>query len=480
MDLERRENSSRIYDHDFDLNYDFFDRINELERRDMRFAHSQPSVHAPLRSTYTFPMREPHEAESYSGLRKKDQLLSENKELLERLILLQEKYQKKEQVWEKEREHFLRQRKLEKGRAPPGFGGKPSNKRTYPSNDSVISNLIKSQIEFYFSEYHLKRDKSLLEKLCDCKTYKGFLSFDEVCQLSKIRTLGQEKPTILRALKLSEYLTLLEKDGKMYVGRENFEKPKQMEFPFRRTVFAYGIPLDKDADWVRQQFECFGGVNKIQFDSGSNSTKRKVGARLLNQEKRVSKLFSEHDREFVFKHGDSSSFVCGECKKLKKFSEGCYVSEATQEVIFCIQCAAKQAEKRNPLVDIPSEDSIDLQDNVSSDSEKLMQKFKTCLIVYDSQRQASKCVYVRSRLGIEGCFAAHFHQYTKEKKLLQSDLGKEGTEMRLEKPVMRIQKSSPIHTDYKQESAKVPHFSQFLPRLARRPLIPQGSTPLFT
>jgi hypothetical protein len=36
--------------------------------------------------------------------------------------------------------------------------------------------------------------------------------------------------------------------------------------------------------------------------------------------------------------------------------------------------------------------------------------------VYESQRQASKCVYVRSRLGIDGCFATHFHNFTRNKK----------------------------------------------------------------
>jgi len=510
------------YEPDFDSsNKVTYDHIEAgLEKRDMRFALSYPVCpvkRSKRRPAYTMMEHEAglHQTcypdyqtysklqkdyQTYSKLQNEEQLLSENIKLLEQLKFLEEK----ERRWIKEKE-ILQSKLLEKNRTPPpGFNAAPLHKRrSYPSN--VIPNLIKSQLEFYFSEYHLKRDKVLLEKLCDCKTYKGFLPFEEICQLSKIRTLGQERSTVLRALEMSEHLKFMEKDGVMYVGRENFEKPKQMEFPFRRTVFAYGIPLDKDENWVRQQFECFGGVNKIQFDSGSKSTKRKVGARLLNQEKRVSKLFSDANKECVFqkkKHGDTSTFVCRDCQKLKKFSEGCYVSALKKENVFCIQCAAKQAEKRNvSLVDSDSTDEELFIDSDSSGSEdgKLTRKFKTCLIVYDSQRQASKCVYVRSRLGIEGCFAAHFHQFTKEKKFLQSSVKFPGKENKnvgpLSLPVMKVQKSSPIHTDYKSravmepikmarrgsfKNGTVPHYSQFLPGLSRRPFVPRASSPLFS
>merc|ERR1719499_832464 len=54
-------------------------------------------------------------------------------------------------------------------------------------------------------------------------------------------------------------------------------------------------------------------------------------------------------------------------------------------------------------------------DNSHFDDRNL-NSFRTCLVVFESQRQASKCVYVRSRLGIEGCFATHFHNYTRHKR----------------------------------------------------------------
>merc|ERR1712048_685661 len=41
---------------------------------------------------------------------------------------------------------------------------------------------------------------------------------------------------------------------------------------------------------------------------------------------------------------------------------------------------------------------------------------KTALVVFASQRQASKCAYVRTRIAYKGSFATHFHHYSKVKK----------------------------------------------------------------
>merc|ERR1712154_400487 len=45
-----------------------------------------------------------------------------------------------------------------------------------------------------------------------------------------------------------------------------------------------------------------------------------------------------------------------------------------------------------------------------------MDKRKTALVVFASQRQASKCAYVRTRVAYKGAFATHFHHYSKVKK----------------------------------------------------------------
>ena len=60
-------------------------------------------------------------------------------------------------------------------------------KREFPSNETIIHNLLTSQVEFYFSDHHLKRDKPLMEKLCTTDNGKqGFIPFDEVCNFPKV------------------------------------------------------------------------------------------------------------------------------------------------------------------------------------------------------------------------------------------------------------------------------------------------------
>merc|ERR1712176_1321023 len=128
--------------------------------------------------------------------------------------------------------------------------------REYPPESTVIQNLLQAQVEFYFSDYNLKRDKRLLSDVVK-PPKKGFLRLDEVMKLSRIRQLCTERETLEEALRRSNILTLIheqttddEKSEQIFVGRLDFEKPKEKEFPFRRTVFLFGIPSENATDFL--------------------------------------------------------------------------------------------------------------------------------------------------------------------------------------------------------------------------------------
>merc|ERR1712176_1079535 len=152
--------------------------------------------------------------------------------------------------------------------------------REYPPESTVIQNLLQAQVEFYFSDYNLKRDKRLLSDVVKLPK-KGFLELTEVMKLSRIRQLCSEIETLEEALRRSNILSLVrerkvkdenkeneEKDDKkqesadvsvgnesawnIWVGRMDFEKPKEKEFPFRRTVFIFGIPVDSSEAFLRE------------------------------------------------------------------------------------------------------------------------------------------------------------------------------------------------------------------------------------
>lgn len=301
----------------------------------------------------------------------------------------------------------------------------------FPSNETVIHNLLIAQIEFYFSDHHLKRDKPLMQKLTEKPV--GFINFEEVCSFPKVRTLGQDREVIKKAVEGSKYLTVRRDDtgNVSLVGRQEFNPPRAQEFPFRRTVFVYGIPPENaNEEWIRDQFDCFGTIQKVKFDSGAHSSPRKVGARLLQKEpSRVTRLQiqDQNHTEFKFSKGHPSQklnqFICHKCNRLKEYGDGYYASTTTTNAyLFCIQCAAKKAEENLKFYNTKyrpfAQNSESVRHLYGIDEQKGadVNSFCTCLVVYESQRQASKCVYVRSRLGIDGCFATHFHNFTRNKK----------------------------------------------------------------
>jgi len=144
-----------------------------------------------------------------------------------------------------------------------------------------------------------------------------------------------------------------------------------------------------------------------------------------------------------------TTYYCHECGKMKNYKDGYYVSDkrSQQSCVFCVQCAAKRAESNlkyfqtrchNHYMDADSLKQL-FGIDLNEDSNTNLQSFRTCLVVFESQRQASKCVYVRSRLGIEGCFATHFHNYTRHKReisqgieLPEPSMSKQDSQFRLE------------------------------------------------
>jgi hypothetical protein len=243
----------------------------------------------------------------------------------------------------------------------------------------------------------------------------------------------------------------------VYVGRPNFEKPREKEFPFRRTVFIFGIPAKNSMDFLREMLKPFGTVNKIQFDHSPDGIDRKIGVRFLNKP-RVYTLFyypadvnvdlnnideSNIDRirrtqqEMIFrtvyefnqnetktsaaaneKQLSTSTIKCHQCNKDKSVVEGYYTTKEWN-VIFCAQCAAQLAEEQL--------NTYYKQRNLTQYSQLMKQAWLgtppsdepervTALVVFASQRQASKCAYVRTRIAYNGAFATHFHHYSKVKK----------------------------------------------------------------
>merc|ERR1719242_1351552 len=113
--------------------------------------------------------------------------------------------------------------------------------------------------------------------------------------------------------------------------------------------------------------------------------------------------------------GGSSEYLCFKCKKLKQCEEGFYETNSYQNLI-CLQCVAAAAEIILERAQNKCNGNMRMIELLCGKSPRDVNETRTALAVFTSQRQASKCVYVRSRIGFDGCFATHYHHYSKLKK----------------------------------------------------------------
>jgi len=285
----------------------------------------------------------------------------------------------------------------------------------YPPENIIIQTLIRTQIEFYFSDFNLKRDKRLLDQLCSDRI--GYLKIESVMNLTRVRQLLSHRNQVVDALQSSKFLKLT--PDREWVGRENFKRPQEKQFPFRRTVFVFGLPIDCDEKYVYGMLTPFGKLSKVTFDHGPDTLDRLVSETMF-QEIRVyryrdpiSKVVYNYKLENMV--GGSSEYICRKCKKTKQCEEGFYEANSYQTLI-CLQCTASSSEANLERARASAAGNRRFIEGMCGRPPREVKETRTALAVFTSQRQASKCVYVRSRIAHDGCFATHYHHYSKCKK----------------------------------------------------------------
>eukprot|EP01084_Bolivina_argentea_P079976 144922_1 len=127
--------------------------------------------------------------------------------------------------------------------------------------------------------------------------------------------------------------------------------------------------------------------------------------------------------EFNAMHNKQEQYNCYWCHKQKPCADGYYhpkrILGTAPTYRVCLQCAAAKSEEQSQKYDARSKllkDDKRLRELLLGLPPRSIIQSKTALCVFASQRQASKCVYVRSRLAYDGAFATHYHHYSKLKK----------------------------------------------------------------
>eukprot|EP00494_Astrolonche_serrata_P030258 UN30525 len=170
--------------------------------------------------------------------------------------------------------------------------------------ESCLINLIRANLEYYFSENNLKEesDSNLLYYMkLDQPRYT--VPFHVVCYLPKIRQLTKNEHLILRALKTS---LLLDIHGGR-VGRPGFTMPQQtvVRKTLRRSVLVYGLGKNTTDLQIRQLLSEFGNILYVAFESfpegpepeAAHYIMKKKLADVDSSRKRLRLLYSNHSHK---------------------------------------------------------------------------------------------------------------------------------------------------------------------------------------
>ncbi|XP_037268618.2 la protein homolog [Rhipicephalus microplus] len=126
-------------------------------------------------------------------------------------------------------------------------------------NDEIREKIVK-QLEYYFGDLNLSRDKFLREKI---KSGFGWVDIDVLLTFKKLRSLTENKEDIADAI-LNSASSLLEvhKDGTLVRRCREHPLPTNSEEVWKktdeRTVFVKGFPLTISIDELLEFFGQFG------------------------------------------------------------------------------------------------------------------------------------------------------------------------------------------------------------------------------
>ncbi|XP_055543932.1 la-related protein 7 [Wyeomyia smithii] len=128
-------------------------------------------------------------------------------------------------------------------------------------------NAIRSQMEFYFSDANLSKDRYLGQSIKN----DPFVPLLEFLKFNRIKKLTESVDDIATALKKSDVLQLSEDRSKVRRITEPTERPNCEAC----TIYVECLPPKADHDWVRNVFSTYGKVAYVSLPKFKYSKKIK-------------------------------------------------------------------------------------------------------------------------------------------------------------------------------------------------------------
>ncbi|XP_036344399.1 LOW QUALITY PROTEIN: la-related protein 7-like [Rhagoletis pomonella] len=159
------------------------------------------------------------------------------------------------------------QKKNKKPAAAEAVGDISGGSKNYRKRKRHHFNAIRKQMEFYFGDANLSKDR-FLKQLIDKDPYvplEVFLNFN------KLKALTSSVGEICKSLSNSE---LLELDEAQLKVKRKTALPIERNVD-EKTLYVEALPAAADHDWVRQAFERFGSVVYVSLPKYAKSRKIK-------------------------------------------------------------------------------------------------------------------------------------------------------------------------------------------------------------
>jgi La-related protein 7 len=155
-------------------------------------------------------------------------------------------------------------------------GASPSSKlngagQLVVEDRATLLDMIRRQIEYYFSDENLPNDKFLLKQLQSDKSHEGWVSLQLVANFNKMKRLTSNSLDIREAIAHSE-LVVLSPNGLRIKRKIPFMSGSNSD---KRTIYVSKLPKNCDKESITLVFSEFGTVVRVDLPVDKNTGEHK-------------------------------------------------------------------------------------------------------------------------------------------------------------------------------------------------------------
>jgi len=165
------------------------------------------------------------------------------------------------------------------------------------TDHTELSSKLLHQIEYYFSDENLVKDKFLQKQMAKDKSGEGYVKLKLLCSFPKVQKLTRDIQTIKNSLRQSTTLTL-NQDG--FKVKRNSPFDLGILVPNARTIQVNNLPRGSDSISLTHIFAICGAVKRVEIPQKTGESKGFGFVEFENEEhaKKAVQEFNDPENDF--------------------------------------------------------------------------------------------------------------------------------------------------------------------------------------